>query len=115
MREFHFANGTAVLNGKVIYMRGSSMTVTPLFCRSGPPSALERRLGAQVFVEIPKKMHWNAFRVCIGPPPQHWLDVADEAGLLLQYEFPVWDDREPDALQELEQRRTPYGIQRVHA
>jgi hypothetical protein len=40
-------------------------------------------------------MHWNAFRICIGPAPQHWLDVADEAGLLLEYEYPVWDDREP--------------------
>ena len=46
-------------------------------------------------VEIPKRMHWNAFRLCIGPPPQHWLDMADENGLLLQYEYPVWDDREP--------------------
>jgi hypothetical protein len=33
--------------------------------------------------------------VCIGPAPQQWLDVADEAGLLLQYEFPIWSDREP--------------------
>jgi beta-galactosidase/beta-glucuronidase len=40
-------------------------------------------------------MHWNAFRLCIGPAPQRWLDVADEAGLLLQYEFPIWSDREP--------------------
>ncbi len=96
MREFHFANGRAVLNGKVIYMRGASMTVHRFF--ADPESAQLPWNDAWVrkfLVEIPKKMHWNAFRVCIGPPPQHWLDVADEAGLLLQYEFPVWDDREP--------------------
>ena len=96
MREFHFANGRAVLNGKVIYMRGASMTVHRFF--ADPESGQLPWDDAWVrkfLVEIPKKMHWNAFRVCIGPPPQHWLDVADEAGLLLQYEFPVWDDREP--------------------
>jgi hypothetical protein len=40
--------------------------------------------------EIPKQMHWNSFRLCIGPVPQRWLDIADEAGLLLQYEYFIW-------------------------
>lgn len=96
MREFHFANGKAVLNGKVIYMRGASITLHRFF--ADPESGQLPWNNAWVnkfLVQIPKQMHWNAFRICIGPAPQHWLDVADETGLLLQYEFPIWDDREP--------------------
>ncbi len=40
--------------------------------------------------EIPKSMHWNSFRICIGPAPEMWLDIADEVGLLLQYEYFIW-------------------------
>jgi hypothetical protein len=44
----------------------------------------------KLLIDIPKQMHWNAFRFCIGPVPDRWLDVADEAGLLVQNEFFVW-------------------------
>lgn len=96
MREFHFQGERAILNGQVIYWRGASITLHRFFAdpnSGGLPwnDAWVRRF----LVDIPKRMHWNAFRICIGPAPQHWLDVADEAGLLLQYEFPIWDDREP--------------------
>lgn len=98
MRELRFDPATrrAILNGKVYYLRGASLTLHRFFgdprCGSLPwDEAWVRKL----LVEIPRRMNWNAFRVCIGPAPQQWLDVADEAGLLLQYEFPVWSDREP--------------------
>lgn len=96
MREFRFstANRRAMLNGKVIYLRGASITLHRFFgdprCGGLPWNAAWVR---RFLVEIPKQMHWNAFRVCIGPAPQQWLDVADEAGILLQYEFPIWSDR----------------------
>jgi hypothetical protein len=35
-------------------------------------------------------MHWNYFRFCIGPVPDRWFDICDEAGLLIQNEFFVW-------------------------
>jgi hypothetical protein len=98
MRELRFdpATGRAMLNGKVRYLRGASLTLHRFFgdpqC-SGLPwdEAWVRKL----LVDIPRRMHWNAFRFCIGPVPRQWLDIADEAGLLLQYEFPIWSDREP--------------------
>ena len=96
MRELHFDGEKAILNGKVIYWRGASITLHRFF--ADPDSGQLPWDDAWVrkfLVDIPKKMHWNAFRLCIGPPPQHWLDVADEGGILLQYEYPVWDDREP--------------------
>ena len=35
-------------------------------------------------------MHWNSFRFCIGPAPDKWFDIADEAGLLIQNEYFIW-------------------------
>jgi hypothetical protein len=98
MREFRFDTATrrAMLNGRVCFLRGSSITLHRFFgdpqCGRLPwDEAWVRRF----LVDLPRQMHWNAFRLCIGPAPQRWLDVADEAGLLLQYEFPIWSDREP--------------------
>lgn len=96
MRELHFDGQRAILNGKPIYLRGASITLHRFF---GDPNSAELPWDdawvRKLLVEIPKRMNWNGFRICIGPAPQHWLDVADEAGLLLQYEFPIWDDRKP--------------------
>ena len=35
-------------------------------------------------------MHWNALRYCIGFPPEFWYRIADEEGILIQDEFPIW-------------------------
>jgi hypothetical protein len=98
MREFHFDRATRLpmLNGKVYYLRGASFTLHRFFadakCRGLPWNETWVR---KFLVDIPHQMNWNAFRICIGPAPQQWLDIADEAGLLLEYEFPIWSDREP--------------------
>jgi hypothetical protein len=98
MREFRFDTATrrAYLNGKVCFLRGSSITLHRFFgdplCKGHPWDAAWVH---KFLVEIPHQMNWNAFRICIGPAPQKWLDVADEAGLLLQWEFPIWSDRDP--------------------
>ncbi|MCY2994721.1 MAG: hypothetical protein NTY19_43700 [Planctomycetota bacterium] len=93
MREFRFDAATkrAYLNGQVYYLRGSNITLhrfleDPL-CRDLPwQDAWVRKL----LGELPKKMHWNYFRFCIGPVPDRWLDICDEVGLLIQNEFFVW-------------------------
>jgi beta-galactosidase len=93
MREFHFDTVTqrAYLNGHPYFLRGSNIALHRFF--EDPLSgtlpwneAWTRRL----LVEIPKRLHWNAFRFTLGPVPQRWLDIADEAGLLIQYEYAVW-------------------------
>jgi beta-glucuronidase len=95
MRELHFEGEKAILNGRVIYWRGASITLHRFFADPDSGQLPWNEAWVHKFpVDIPKRMHWNAFRICIGPVPQHCLDVADEAGLLLQYEYPVWDDRE---------------------
>ncbi|MCX6637242.1 MAG: hypothetical protein NT090_19475, partial [Acidobacteria bacterium] len=47
----------------------------------------------KLLAEIHKRLSWNSFRFCIGPVPDMWLDIADEAGLLIQNEFFVWEYR----------------------
>jgi hypothetical protein len=99
MREFQFktADQRAYLNGEVIYLRGSNVTLHRFFedpnCGARPwDEAWVRKLLA----EIPKTLHWNSFRFCIGPVPDLWLDIADEAGLLIQNEYFVWGLRQVD-------------------
>ena len=93
MREFHFETATkrAYLNGRPYFLRGSNITLHRFF--EDPKSGVlpwDENWVRKLLVEIPKKMHWNAFRFCIGPVPDRWLEIADEAGLLIQNEYFVW-------------------------
>lgn len=93
MREFRFDTATkrAYLNGRVYFMRGSNITLHRFF--EDPLSGTlpwNETWVRKLLVEIPHEMHWNSFRFCIGPVPDHWLEIADEAGLLIQNEYFVW-------------------------
>ena len=93
MREFRFDSVTqrAYLNGKVCFLRGSNITLHRFFedpdCGNLP---WDEQWVRKLLVDIPRKLHWNSFRFCIGPVPDKWLDIADEAGLLIQNEFFIW-------------------------
>jgi len=96
MREFRFDTATkrAYLNGKVYFLRGSNITLHRFF--EDPKAGdlpWDERWVRKLLIDIPKQMHWNSFRFCIGPVPDRWLDIADEAGLLIQNEFFVWTGR----------------------
>ena len=93
MREFRFDTATrrAYLNGKLYFLRGSNICLHRFFedpeCKNRPwDEAWVRRL----LIDIPKQMNWNSFRFTLGPAPQMWFDIADEAGLIIQNEFPIW-------------------------
>lgn len=93
MREFRSdaKTGRFYLNGRVYYLRGSNITLHRFFedplCGDLP---WNEKWVRKLLIEIPKKMNWNSFRFCIGPVPDRWLEIADEAGLLIQNEFFVW-------------------------
>jgi len=93
MREFRFdaATGRAFLNGKVYFLRGSNITLHRFFedplCKDLP---WNEKWVRKLLGEVPKKMHWNYFRFCIGPVPDRWLGICDEVGLLIQNEFFIW-------------------------
>ena len=97
MREFRFDTATkrAYLNGHVYFMRGSNITLHRFF--EDPVSGdlpWNEDWVRKLLVDIPHAMHWNSFRFCIGPVPDRWLDIADEAGLLIQNEYFVWTGRD---------------------
>ncbi len=92
MRSFRFDPETkqAILNGKPYYLRGSNVTLLRFFedeLRGDLPwrSDWVRKLHQQF-----KSMHWNSLRYCIGFAPEAWYDIADEEGILIQDEFPIW-------------------------
>lgn len=93
MREFRFDTPTqrAYLNGKPYFLRGSNITLHRFF--EDPVSGKlpwDESWVRKLLTDIPKRLSWNCFRFCIGPVPDKWLDIADEAGLLIQYEYPIW-------------------------
>ena len=92
MRSFSLdpATGRAMLNGKPYFLRGSNVTLYRFFEdpeRGDKPWREEwvRRLHRAV-----RDMHWNSLRYCIGFPPEFWYRIADEEGILIQDEFPIW-------------------------
>jgi len=102
MRSFGFdkESGRAILNGKPYFMRGTNVCVYRFFedaVRGDRPWRKEwvRRLHRKF-----KSMHWNSIRYCIGFPPEIWYEIADEEGLLIQDEFPIWG--RPETLRSAE-------------
>lgn len=92
MRTFRFdpVAKCALLNGKPCYLRGSNITIERFYEdaeRSDLPWNPDwvRKLHRRI-----KEMNWNALRYCIGFPPEFWYEIADEEGILIQDEFPVW-------------------------
>ena len=93
MREFRFDTITqrAYLNGRPYFMRGSNITLHRFF--EDPDVGMlpwDEAWLHRLLVDIPRQLHWNSFRFCIGPVPDRWLEIADENGLLIQNEYPVW-------------------------
>ena len=95
-REFRFDTATrrAWLNGKPYFLRGSNITLHRFFEDPQAKGLVwDEAWVRKLLADIPKRMHWNSFRFCIGPVPDRWLQIADEAGLLIQNEFFVWKYR----------------------
>jgi hypothetical protein len=92
MRSFHFdvATDKAVLNGRPYFMRGTNVTLYRFFedpLRGDKPWREDwvRRLHKSF-----RDMHWNSVRYSISFPPEAWYRIADEEGILIQDEFPIW-------------------------
>ncbi|MFA6563408.1 MAG: discoidin domain-containing protein [Verrucomicrobiia bacterium] len=84
------ASGRAMLNGRPYFLRGSNVCIYRFFedaTRGGLPWDREwvRKLHRRF-----KEMHWNSLRYCIGFPPELWYEIADEEGVMIQDEFPIW-------------------------
>ena len=89
-----------LLNGRPYFLRGSNVCIFRFFeddARAALPwdenwvRKLHRRF---------KDMHWNSLRYCIGFPPERWYEIADEEGILIQDEYPIWYSRAQDGWPE---------------
>ena len=97
MRDFKAVERTFHLNGEQIHMLGSTITLNRFFEDNDRGSLpWDKEWVEKLFIEIPKSLGWNGFRICIGILPDFWYDLADEHGLLLQNEYPMWNLRGRD-------------------
>ena len=91
--RFHPDTGFGELNGKPYFLKGTNVCIFRFFedpaCKAYPwDEEWVRKLHRKF-----KSMHWDTIRYCIGFPPEMWYRIADEEGLLIQNEFPIWYSR----------------------
>jgi hypothetical protein len=96
MREFRLDPVThrAMLNGRPYFMRGSNVTLYRFFEDSECSDLPWRADWVRLLHKRVKEMRWNCLRYSISFPPEAWYDVADEMGILIQDEFPLWNSSE---------------------
>lgn len=93
MREFRFDTPTnrAYLNGKLIFLRGGNICLHRFFDDENSGTLpwqddwVRELLGPKR-----RRMNWNTVKFTIGPVPERWLEIADEEGVLVFNEFPLW-------------------------
>ncbi|MBI5395463.1 MAG: hypothetical protein HZA91_09235, partial [Verrucomicrobia bacterium] len=92
MRSFRFdrEKKRAMLNGKPYFMRGFYVSAYRFFEVSSRGDLPWDREWVRKLHQKFMTMHWNSLRYCIGFPPEFWYDIADEEGILIQDEFPIW-------------------------
>ena len=92
MRTFRLdpTTGRAMLNGKPYFLRGTTICVLRLFEDAKRGDLPWREDWVRRLHRVFRDMHWNTIRYCIGFPPEKWYEIADEEGLMIQDEFPIW-------------------------
>ena len=93
MREFKLDPATkhALLNGRTYFMRGTNFTTYRFFEDSERGDLPWNEDWVRLLFKRAKEMHWNSVRFSIGFPPESWYRIADEEGMLVQDEFPIWE------------------------
>ena len=82
-----------LLNGKPYFLRGSNVCIYRFFEDAQRGSLPWDATWVRTLHQRFKDMHWNSLRYCIGFPPEQWYAIADEEGILIQDEFPIWYSR----------------------
>ena len=86
----------ALLNGKPYYIRGTNFAIHRFFsdplCKEHPWDKAWVRQLIRTFTG----MGMNGARFCISPAPELWYDIADEEGLMVFDEYPIWYAYQPD-------------------
>lgn len=93
MRDFTRKGKYFYLNGEKTFLRGSNITLHRFFEDPDCDALVwDREWVKKLLIDHPKKMHWNAMRICVGIVPDFWYDIADEHGIMFQNEWLYWQD-----------------------
>ena len=93
MRDFTRKGKFFYLNGEKIILRGTNVTLQRFFEDPDCENLVwDKAWVKKLLVEYPKKLNWNAMRICVGIAPDFWYDLADENGLLFQNEWLYWQN-----------------------
>lgn len=104
-RALRVANKTLLLNEQPLYPRLIlSWGWYPQSLHSNPGPAQVRR-----DFERLKQLGYNGVKLCLWVPPQYYFDLADELGLLLWLELPMW----LPAVTPFFRRQTPIEYERI--
>ena len=92
MRSFRFdpASGRAILNGRPYFMRGSNVCIFRFMEDSQRGDKPWRRVGPTFAPEVSRRHGLELPALLIGFPPEMWYRIADEEGILIQDEYPLW-------------------------
>jgi beta-galactosidase/beta-glucuronidase len=91
IRDFERRGKYFYLNDEKIILRGTNITLQRFF--EDPDCgnlAWDREWVKQLIIDDPKKINWNAMRICVGIVPDFWYDLADEYGMMFQNEWNYW-------------------------
>ena len=93
MRDFTRKGKFFYLNGEKIILRGTNVTLQRFFEDPDCSNLIwDKAWVKKLLVDYPKKLNWNAMRICVGIAPDFWYDLADENGLLFQNEWLYWQN-----------------------
>jgi hypothetical protein len=92
MRTFSFDPKTKLplLNGRPYFLRGTNICIYRFFEDPKRGDKPWREQWVRSVIRGFRSMNWNSARYCIGFPPEMWYRIADEEGLMIQDEFPIW-------------------------
>ena len=93
MRDFTAKGKFFYLNGEKYFLRGTNITLQRFFEDPDCENLVwDREWVKKLLVNYPKRLNWNAMRICVGIVPDFWYDIADENGLLFQNEWLYWQN-----------------------
>ena len=93
MRDFTAKGKFYYLNGEKYILRGTNITLQRFFEDPDCGNLVwDKQWVRKLLSDYPKKLNWNAMRICVGVVPDFWYDIADECGLLFQNEWLYWQN-----------------------
>ncbi len=93
IRDFERRGKFFYLNGRKTYLRGTNITLQRFFEDPDLSDLVwDREWVKKLLIDIPKDLHWNAMRICVGIVPDFWYDIADEYGMMFQNEWLYWQN-----------------------